>query len=299
MRIRAMVSTSVLAAVLAGCAGGAANNQPPTVEEQIGLDSREGLMELQSRVEGRIGECMKKQGFEYVPVDPFARQEALTGKARVTDADFNKQFGYGVTTMFGRGGQQSDPNDRIRKSLPAADRAAYERALWGDSPGATFQEAADTGDFSDLDGCTKEATDATFGGAGVLTALVGKLDELDQRIVEDQRMVRATEKWSACMGAKGYHYQESDEIDEDLLKRFKAIVGPGARPMMVSLPGVTNYDRAALAGLQREEVAVVNADIECEKQEITPVEQVVRQQYEKEFRQQNQALLARVRPVGQ
>ena len=112
-------------------------------------------------------------------------------------------------------------------------------------------------------------------------------------------MVRATEKWSACMGAKGYHYQESDEIDEDLLKRFKAIVGPGARPMMVSLPGVTNYDRAALAGLQREEVAVVNADIECEKQEITPVEQVVRQQYEKEFRQQNQALLARVRPVGQ
>jgi hypothetical protein len=301
MDIRAMlaVSTVVLAAVPAGCAGGSASNQHPTVEEQIGLDSREGLMELQSRVEGGIGECMEKQGFEYVPVDPFARQEALTGKARVTDADFNKQFGYGVTTMFGRGGQQSDPNDRIRKSLPAADRAAYERALWGESPGATFQGAADTGDFSDLGGCTKKATDATFGGAGVLTALVGKLDELDQRIVEDQRMVKATEQWSACMAVKGYHYQESDEIDEDLLKRFKAIVGLGARPMMVSLPGVTNYDRAALADLQREEVAVVNADIKCEKQEITPVEQIVRPQYEKEFRRRNQGLLARVRPVGE
>jgi hypothetical protein len=289
---------TVLVAVLAGCGGGNGNARPPTVEEQIGLDSREGLMELESRVEGQIGECMKKQGFDYVPVDPFARQEALTGKARVTDADFNKQFGYGITTMFGRGGKQFDPNDRMRKSLSASDRAAYDRALWGDSPGATFQEAADTGDFSDLGGCTKEATDAAFGGAGVLTALVGKLDELDQRIVEDQRMVKATEKWSSCMAAKGYQYQESDAIDEDLLKRFKAIVGPGARPMMVSLPGVTSYDRAALADLQRQEVAVVNADIECEKQEITPVEQVVRPQYEREFRHQNRALLARVRPVG-
>jgi hypothetical protein len=199
MRSRAILAASiaVLVAALAGCGGGGGNDQPQTVEEQIGLDSREELMELQSRVEGGIGECMKKQGFEYVPVDPFARQEALTGKARVTDADFNKQFGYGITTMFGRGGQQSDPNDRIRKSLTAVDRAAYDGALWGESPGATFQEAADTGDFSGLGGCTKAATDAAFGGEAVLTALVGKLDELDQRIVEDQRMVKATEKWSA------------------------------------------------------------------------------------------------------
>jgi hypothetical protein len=301
MRARAIVAASITALVagLAGCGGGGANDQAQTVEEQIGLDSREGLMELQSRVEGRIGECMKRQGFEYVPVDPFARQEALTGKARVTDADFNKQFGYGITTMFGRGGQQSDPNDRIRKSLSGVDRAAYDRALWGESPGATFQEAADTGDFSDLGGCTKEATDAAFGGGAVLMSLVGKLDELDQRIVEDQRMVKATEKWAACMADKGYRYSESDAIDEDLLKRFKAIVGPGARPMLVSLPGVLNYDHAALAALQREEVAVVNADIECEKREITPVEQVVRPQYEQEFRQQNRRLLARVHPVGQ
>ena len=257
-------------------------------------------MELQTRVEGRIRDCMKAQGFEYVPVDPFAQRQALTGKARMTDEEFTKQFGYGVTTLFGRGNQQSDPNDRIRKSLSAIDRAAYDRALWGENPGATFQEAADTGDFSELGGCTKEATDATFGGAGVLTALVAKLDELDQSVVQDQRMVKATEKWSACMADKGYRYGESDEINDDLLKRFRAIVGPGARPMLAALPDPsTSYDRAALAGLQREEVKVVNADLECEKREITPVEQVVRSQYEKDFRRQNRTLLARVRPVGQ
>ena len=93
---------------------------------------------------------------------------------------------------------------------------------------------------------------------------------------------------------------EPDEINEDFLKRFWAIVGPGARPMLTALPDpTTSYDRAALAGLQREEVKVVNADLECEKREITPVEQVVRRQYEEEFRRQNRALMARVRPVAQ
>ena len=43
-----------------------------------------------------------------------------------------------------------------------------------------------------------------FGGAATLTSLVGKLDELDERIIQDQRMVKATEEWAACMEEKGY-----------------------------------------------------------------------------------------------
>lgn len=300
VRHSVVVLAAVAAVLIAGCGGSKSTAPPVTVEAQVGLDSREGMMELQSRVEGGIRDCMKAQGFEYIPVDPFAQQQAVTGKTRLTDAEFNKQFGYGITTLFGRGGQQSDPNDRIRKSLSTTDRAAYDRALWGEFPGSTFPEAADTGDFSELGGCTKEATDGVFGGPNVLATLVGKLDELDQRIVEDQRMVKATEKWSACMASKGYHYAESDAVDEDLLKRFKAIVGPSARAMQTApTDPSTSYDHAALAALQREEVKIVNADIECEKANITPVEKTVRAQYEKEFRQQNSKLLARVRPVAQ
>ncbi len=300
VRLSFVVFSAIAAVLIAGCGGSKSNAPPVTVEAQVGLDSREGMMELQSRVEAGIRDCMKAQGFEYIPVDPFAQQQAVTGKARLTDAEFNKQFGYGITTLFGRGNPQSDPNDSMRKSLSATDRAAYDRALWGEFPGATFPEAADTGDFSELGGCTKQATDGVFGGHDVVATLVGKLDELDQRIVQDQRMVRATEKWSACMAAKGYHYAESDAVDEDLLKRFKAIVGPGARAMATApTDPARGYDHAALAALQREEVKVVNADIECEKREITPVEQTVRAQYEKEFRQQNRKLLARVRPVAQ
>ena len=287
------------AAVVVGCGGGGkSNDAPQDVETQIGLGSREGIMELQSRVEGRIRDCMKAQGFDYTPVDPFAQQQALTGKARLTDEEFVKQFGYGISTLFGRGNPQSDPNERIRQSLSAADRAAYDRALFGETPGATFAEAADAGDFTDLGGCTKQATDAVLGGAAALNEIVGKLDELDQRIIEDQRMVKATERWSACMRDKGYRYDESDAIDEDLQRRFQGIVGVGVRPGATTVPPGASYDRAALVALQREEVKLGNADLECEKREITPVEQKVRPQYEKEFSQQNSKLIERVKPGG-
>ena len=64
-------------------------------------------------------------------------------------------------------------------------------------------------------------------------------------------------------------------------------------------PTEASYDRAALTELQQEEVRIANADLDCEKQEIQPVERDVRPQYEEEFRKENQQLLARVQPPGQ
>jgi hypothetical protein len=299
-RLLYLASVAVTALLIAGC--GDEEKQPAEpveLEETLGF-SDEGIVERQSRVEGQIRDCMKAQGFDYVPVDPFAQQQALTGKARQSEEDFIEQFGYGISTLFGRGTAQSDPNDRIRKSLSAADRAAYDRALGGENPGVTFREAVDAGDFSELGGCTKQATDAEFGGAGVAAKLVAKFDELDERIIQDQRMVRANERWSECMRKQGYRYEEPDAIDGDLEERFQAIVGSGVRPGTATPPPGTSYDRAALADLQREEVKIANADLACERREITPVERIVRPQYEKEFRQNssNAKLIRSVRAPG-
>jgi hypothetical protein len=284
--------------LVAGCGGDEKSDEPPQeLEERLGF-SREGIMERQSRVEGEIRDCMKAQGFDYIPVDPFAQQQALTGKARISDEEFIKQFGYGISTLFGRGGSQSDPNDRIRKSLSTADRAAYDRALFGENVGVTFAEAVDSGDFTELGGCTKQASESVFGGAETLTTLVEKLDELDERIAQDQRMVRAVEKWSACMADAGFRYTQPDDIDADVLKRFRAVVGSGVRPGATAPPAGTSYDPAALRTVQREEVKIGTTDLDCEKREIVPVERVVRPQYEAEFRQANRKLLTRVRPVG-
>lgn len=299
-RLMSLASVAITALLVAGCGAEKRPPGPPVeLEDQLGF-SQAGIAERQSRTEGAIRDCMRAQGFEYIPVDPFAQRAAVTGKARMSDEEFLKQFGYGISTLFGRGTAQSDPNDRIRKSLPSTDRAAYDRALWGDNPGLTFAEAVDSGDFKELGGCTKQATEDVFGGTAVLSRLQGKLDGLDESIVQDQRMVKAVEQWSGCMAEKGFEYEEPDETDGDIAKRFEAIVGRGVRPGATVPPNPgTSYDRTALADLQREEVRIANADLACEKRHIAPVEAVVRPQYEKDFRNQNRSLLTRVRPVGQ
>jgi hypothetical protein len=296
-RLIVMALMTIAALAIAGCGDDKSTEPPQEIEDTLGFGG-DKAKEVQARVENRIGQCMRAQGFQYQPVDPFAAQQAVTGKARISDEEFTRQFGYGISTLFGKGNQQSDPNERIRASLSTADRAAYDRALGGDNPGVTFAEAVDAGDFSELGGCTKEASDAEFGGAAVLNQLVERLDGLDERIIQDQRMVQANEKWSACMQEKGYRYEEPDAIDEDLTERFRSIVGGGIRPGTSTIPPGTSFDRAALTSLQAEEVKIANADLDCEKQEIEPVEREVRPQYEAEFRQQNDQLLARL-PTNQ
>jgi hypothetical protein len=297
--IRRLLVLALAALLLVSCGDDEPQGQDVVeLEDQLGF-SESGVIERQTRVEGVIQRCMKAQGFDYVPVDPLAQRAALTGKARMTDEEFLEQFGYGISTLFGRGQAESDPNDRIRKSLGAADRAAYDRTLWGENPGLTFSEAIDSDAANDLGGCTKQATEAVFGGAKVLAQIQGKFDELEERITQDQRMVRAVEKWSTCMADQGYRYDEPEEIDTDMIKRFKAILGAGIQPGATAPPTRgASYDRAALAALQREEVKIANADLECEKRHITPVELEVRPQYEETFRKQNRRLLEQVRPVG-
>ncbi|HLE42914.1 MAG TPA: hypothetical protein VJB36_02760 [Methylomirabilota bacterium] len=291
------LAVSVLAFGACGDGGSEATTPQGSVEDQLGFDTA-GIQERQSRVEAAISECMKVQGFEYVPIDPLAQRAAVTGSARLSDEDFLNQFGYGVSTVIGRGGEQADPNEQIRAGLSDADRAAYERALWGENDGATFAQAVDTGDFTRLGGCTKQSTEAVFGGGDVLTTLQGKLDELDERIVQDQRMVRAIEQWGACMVEAGFKYEDPDDIDPDFLERLREIVGSPVEIGVTALPEGANFEQAELAALQREEVATAVADLACEEEHITPVEDEVRPQYEAEFRQANADLITQVQPAG-
>jgi hypothetical protein len=266
-----------------------------SIEDQLGF-TRKGIAAAQAKVENRIAACMKAQGFDYTPADPVAQQAALTGKPNMSDTEFEQQFGYGISTLYDRGNPQSDPNERMRASLSGPDKTAYEQALTGGKPDQTFFNAVDSGDFTQLGGCTKTATDEAFGGTELRTLLQRKLDELDDSILADQRMVKANEAWTACMrAATGTSYEDAEAIENEIRSAFEQIVGG---PVTPGQPAVQGYDKAALANLQRKEVEVANKDIECEKQHITPVEDVVRKQKEKAFRDQNAELLNRIKPLG-
>src|SRR5205085_1702381 len=99
---------------------------------------------------------------------PNAQQAALVGVPVMSKDDFEKQYGYGIATLYEQRRKQAvaGPNQAIRDSLGEADRKAYDHALYGDDPTATFAEAVDSGDYSRLGGCIKTATDQVFGAAG-------------------------------------------------------------------------------------------------------------------------------------
>ena len=288
-RLLGAVAAAVAAAVvLAGCghASNAADSRP--IEDQLGFDQA-GIQARQAKAETLIRDCMKAQGFDYVPVNPAEQQAALTGVQGMSEADFNKQFGFGITTLYDKQTSTAvGPNEKIRSELDAAGRAAYDRALRGEHTDADFQTAVDNGDYSRLGGCTRTATEQVFGGLENLATLNAKLEELADKILADKRMVAAVADWSTCMADAGYadlHYQ--DEVDAVLKQRLAKIVGP-------SDARLADYDHAALAALQRDEVAMVNADIRCEERHITPVDDKVRPDYEKAFKDANADLLAKV-----
>lgn len=243
---------------------------------------------------------MKNQGFEYTPVDAVARQAALTGKSGMSSEEFDQQFGYGITTLFGRGNPQSDPNARVRERLGPADQRAYDQALTGGQLEQTFFRAADTGDFSQLGGCTKQAADALFGGSKLLDVLQRKLDELDDAVRQDQRMVRAFEAWRSCMRDKtGQAFEDSEAVELEIQRRLAELVGPlpegeSAPGEFASLQPDRPVDTATLGRLQRLELKFAHADVTCEEDQIAPVEDVVRSEKEARFREANAGLLRQV-----
>ena len=290
-----MVGLVCILAGLTACGDDKADTaKDERLEDEIGLDD-EDIRLRQTSAENLIRDCMKAQGLDYVPVDPAAQQASLVGAQGMSKEDVEKQFGYGITTLYEQRRQQAvaGPNQALRDSLSEADRKAYDQALYGDDPTATFAEAVDTGDYSRLGGCIKTATDQVFGGADVLQSLTGKLDELEQKIRADSRMVKVVREWTECMreaGFPGLTYQE--EVDAILEKKLEEIVGS---PSDAAATGAeADYDKAALAALQREEVAMVNADIKCEEDHVEEVEDKVALEYEEAFREENTALLAKV-----
>jgi hypothetical protein len=280
----------------AGCGGDdePSANEGKTVDEVFGLEGDE-ILERQKRAENLIAPCMQKQGFRYIPVDPVAQQAELTGTQKLTEEEFNEQFGYGITTLFEQRLQASTlgPNQEYYNSLTDAERVAFDRALYGNDKTATFAVALDTGEFDRLGGCLKETTDEVFGGAELIQDVTAKLDELDERILADARMIEVVEKWSDCMAEAGYDLADPEEVDLYLENKLEGIVGP-IEDVAAPAPGVQPEYAAALGQLQDEEVELVGKDIECEEQHIVEVEEKVRAEYEREFLEQNAGLVERV-----
>lgn len=274
-----IAGAAVVAAVLAGCGGGGRTTSAPIQDQaqdaaEFGLPGAE--IELrQVKVENLIRTCMKAQGFDYVPVDPATLRAAMDSNSKpsgLSEQEFRTQYGYGISTLYDAQllqalNSQGEPNKKIRDALAAADLAAYDRALYGENPAATFAAALDSEDLTGLGGCTKESVDAVFPSAEIklLRSSPNSQDAVGELALQDPRVIQATRLWADCMRAAGYAYAKPDEIKTDMQIKLGAIVGaaPQTTPVGTDPAAATTYDQAAMAALQQQEIAVAAADFTC------------------------------------
>ena len=190
-------------------------------------------MARQSRVEGAIRDCMKAQGFDYVPVDPFAQRAAVTGAARLSDEDFLKQFGYGISTLWGRGDAQADPNERIRdEPRPGRPARLRPRAL-GREPGRDLRGGRRQRRLHEARRLhARRRPSAVFGGAPGPHAAPGQARPARRAHPRGPAHgARRSRSGPPCMADAGYRYEDPDEIDSDITKRIREDRRPGARPV--------------------------------------------------------------------
>jgi hypothetical protein len=266
LRVRAAGMALAMVVVASGCAGGGAQGQEPGVGpngigvKEFGLGERDFVDHVE-RVQSLIASCMKRAGFEYVPVDVATIERAqatVRMEPGLTSRQYKEKWGLSVTTRFddpvrtiGLG-----PNLQIMEALSPADRTAYELTLFGEQRDSDFAWTLDEEDFSRTGGCTREAVAVVFTPEQLEGTYLNPKDVLVQ---EDPRVAAAQANWEKCMRDAGYNYTvDQDSIIEDYQKRLDALT-EGDDPETL-----TGARLDALHTLQAEEIKVSLADRDCQ-----------------------------------
>jgi hypothetical protein len=242
--------------------------------EEFGLS----LAELTKRIEETerlIGTCMASDGFQYIAVDFASVKKAMDAGRSVpglSDEDYVKQFGLGITTQFdnplvsfGAGPE----NTTYLKGLPATDQVAFRRALWGEAPDWNHARAIEEEDFSQTGGCTRSAAAQVYKPNELTGTYVNPADKL---VEQDPRMIAALKKFGECMREEGYEFDHPDQVSDDLVDRL-AVISEGRDPRTL-----TGSALEKLKALQGEELAVADVLLGCEEDIIEPVQQKVEQE---------------------
>ncbi|WP_166346649.1 hypothetical protein [Phytoactinopolyspora limicola] len=292
--------------------------------------------ELQNerRVQELTAQCMRDEGFEYVPVtfDMESGSSIFDEAYALEPAEFAEKYGYGVSTLMNvDGGDESDdPNDAIRSDLSEAAQQAYDEALWGEmvtlfSP--SDRETISDEDFDELNdvmsdperqGCSGQAAHEvhgeSFGSIDMVedddagfNGLWDDLSALFNRVMGDPRVEDALDAWRTCMAEAGYpDFTAPDEAENDVWDRFMALTGGGGTgddddeatdsAVVVGTPdGNADIDPEALSELQDYEVELATAEFACSNEHYNDVLTEVSHQMEQEFVNANQAELERYR----
>ncbi len=294
--------------------GGGADPVEPTEEE------RENFR----RVQELTAECMRDEGFEYVPQTMDNVKAGYFDEAFSLELEqFVKRYGYGfsLTAFGGDEDEYQDPNEEIRQSLSGSAREAYERALWGAVDGfeISIDAEADPEDVvidpEDM-GCTGIASAQVYGESGVPTLEVNPgepggdelfrdVEALGDRFRRDPRIVAATEEWAECMAGNGYpDFKEPQQAENAVFDRILALQGLGgegdesansAGGFAVMAGPDADVDPDDVEELQQYEIDVATADYDCQRGHYQETHDEVAREMEQQFVDDHREELERFR----
>lgn len=261
--------------------------QTPSVgSQEFGLSPKE-LVQYVERVEAGISKCMRAQGFEYIAVDYETVRKGMSADKRMpglSEEEFIRNHGFGAATMYTGQAMQlasgyspakvglGERNVALFRSLSPANQAAYNRALLGQNPEATFVIGLERENFSRTGGCTRDAIKQVFTAEQMAASYYNPKDAL---INKDPRMKAALRKFSTEIRKLGYDYNHPDEIEPDVRKRLDTLSQGGT----VAIDKMSVEQQVALKALQDFERRVAVKSHELIEKIVKPVEE----QLEKEM----------------
>lgn len=230
-RSSAWAIAAVLSVAAAGCGGGepaASDDENPygPLAELLGWgpESPEESRRKQLAVEDLMAECMRAEGWEYIPVDYSAQFPGFDDGDMGTDPEaFGRQYGYGVVRNYEQWEEPSlrgdepddsmmfdDPNMEYVSELSPSEVDEYYATLYGNP----MEEPAFDGEFGDDEapvatvvsrenmGCQGQAHSEIYGSDPIMENpdLMQRMEEHWSESQNDPRMLDAHAEWADCMG---------------------------------------------------------------------------------------------------
>ena len=229
--------------------------------EEFGLTPRQ-LVQSIEKVEAEITRCMRAQGFEYVAVDYETVRKGMNSDKTLpglTRPEFISKYGMGITTLYtGRAPQLEtgyspgrvglgERNVAIFNGLRPANQVAYNRALFGANPDATFAVTLEQENFTRTAGCTRNGVQTAFTPEQLNVSYYNPKDAL---INKDPRMKAVLRQYAQQMRKLGFDYAHPDDVAPDLRKRLDALTQGQSIPtekmspeQMKALKALQDYER--------------------------------------------------------
>ena len=324
-KVVAILSVCLVAAACAGSDISSDSGSSPLAAYlgvQVGGGSGDlAIADLDGRNDA-IRACMREQGFEWHPADPQVGQVASAEELSIEWAGTN---GLGISTraleqqglpasLVGRppgsswtyGTAERDPNAEYVASLSVTEQDAYLAALYGQPDLEVLAEIeAEEGADAAIEymnevagkGCAQAAPigDSERIVRELNAELGAELEDLQERVLSDNRLLRFEAVTQRCMIERGWTYEGREQLGSSFYEQtYEIVPALDTDSDGVLDPGAeTRQEIRMLEELQASEIGFSLALFECEgdRASFQRLYQEISAEYEESFVSEHRGIL--------